>query len=76
MTVDAAYTGKDGLAAIETKTPDLVLLDLKLPDQSGFDILDAIKKNAGSANYHHDICSWRYSRSGGGSKEGGSGLYY
>ncbi|WP_191600366.1 sigma-54-dependent transcriptional regulator [Marinomonas algicola] len=43
MTVDAAYTGKDGLVAIETKTPDLVLLDLKLPDQSGFDILDAIK---------------------------------
>ncbi|MCM0614196.1 sigma-54-dependent Fis family transcriptional regulator [Marinobacter sediminum] len=43
MTVTAAYTGKDGLAAIETKTPDIVLLDLKLPDQSGFDILDIIK---------------------------------
>lgn len=43
MTVNAAYTGKDGLAAIEAKTPDIVLLDLKLPDQSGFDILDVIK---------------------------------
>lgn len=43
MTVHAAYTGKDGLAAIETETPDIVLLDLKLPDQSGLDILDIIK---------------------------------
>ncbi|AFP29328.1 sigma-54-dependent transcriptional regulator [Marinobacter sp. BSs20148] len=42
MTVFAAYTGKDGLALIETETPDIVLLDLKLPDQSGFDILDII----------------------------------
>ncbi|WP_273429008.1 sigma-54 dependent transcriptional regulator [Marinobacter sp.] len=43
MSVHAAYTGKDGLAAVETHTPDIVLLDLKLPDQSGFDILDKLK---------------------------------
>lgn len=43
MTVHGAHTGKDGLAAIEAKTPDIVLLDLRLPDQSGFDILDIIK---------------------------------
>ncbi|EAZ99846.1 sigma-54-dependent transcriptional regulator [Marinobacter sp. ELB17] len=42
MTVFAAYTGKGGLALIETETPDIVLLDLKLPDHSGFDILDII----------------------------------
>lgn len=42
MTVHAAYTGAEGLAAIDRHTPDIVLLDLKLPDQSGFDILDTI----------------------------------
>jgi len=42
MTVHAAYTGRDGLAAIDSLTPDIVLLDLKLPDQSGLDVLDAI----------------------------------
>jgi len=46
MIVHSAGTGKDGLAAIDAKTPDIVLLDLKLPDQSGFDILDTIKTMA------------------------------
>ena len=35
MTVFAAYDGKSGLAEIEKQTPDVVLLDLKLPDQCG-----------------------------------------
>jgi len=43
MTVFAAYEGKDGLAEIEHRSPDVVLLDLKLPDQSGFDVLDRIQ---------------------------------
>ena len=43
MTVFAAYEGKDGLAEIENRSPDVVLLDLKLPDQSGFDVLDRIQ---------------------------------
>ena len=43
MTVFAAYNGRDGLAEIDRRTPDVVLLDLKLPDQSGFDILDRIQ---------------------------------
>lgn len=37
--VVTASTGKDGLAAITSSLPDLVLLDLGLPDMDGFDII-------------------------------------
>ena len=35
---EARYTGKDGLASFKEKKPDLVLLDLMLPDMDGYDI--------------------------------------
>lgn len=38
-----AYTGTDGLAAIETDKPHLVLLDYKLPDMLGSDILERLE---------------------------------
>ena len=38
-------TAASGLAVIKEKKPDLVLLDLMLPDQSGFDVLKEIKEN-------------------------------
>lgn len=36
--VRMAHTGSDGLAAIESALPDLILLDLMLPDMDGLDI--------------------------------------
>jgi DNA-binding NtrC family response regulator len=37
-----AHTGDDGLEACLRVRPDLVLLDLKLPDVQGFDLLDRL----------------------------------
>lgn len=44
--VSQAYTGKEALQMLEEVTFDCIILDLKLPDISGFDLLDQIKSNA------------------------------
>lgn len=44
QTVDACLTGRDGLAALCTETYDLVLLDMKLPDMDGLEILKEARK--------------------------------
>lgn len=41
--VFAAKTGKEGLDVLEKENTDLILLDLKLPDANGIDILKRIK---------------------------------
>lgn len=38
----AAYTGKDGIAKATTLSPDLVVLDIRLPDMSGIDVFEVI----------------------------------
>ena len=35
-------SGKEAIATIQTEQPDLVLLDIDLPDMTGFDVLDGI----------------------------------
>ena len=41
--VREAANGADGLAAFAEREPDLVLLDLRLPDMSGFDVCRALR---------------------------------
>lgn len=47
--VRGAGTGREGLAAVEAARPDLILLDLKLPDMSGLDVLEALKARQAEA---------------------------
>ena len=39
----SAYKGKDGINLVDKEVPDVVLLDLGLPDMSGFDVLKQIR---------------------------------
>ncbi|MFK7992614.1 MAG: ATP-binding protein [Granulosicoccus sp.] len=43
-----ASSGKEALAYVETEEIDLVLLDLHMPDQDGFEIAEAIRNSAGA----------------------------
>jgi DNA-binding NtrC family response regulator len=45
--VEVAENGKDALALIERVEPDLLLLDLQMPEQDGFTVLDKVTKQPG-----------------------------
>jgi two-component system, NtrC family, response regulator AtoC len=45
-TVSRAYTGAEAIAAYEASRPDLVLLDLRLPDMTGFDVYARIREHS------------------------------
>jgi len=42
---DTAFNAKEAFAIIERNKPDLILLDLLIPQVSGFDILEKLKAN-------------------------------
>ena len=44
--LEYARTGKEGLEAVPVKSPDMIIVDLKLPDISGFDIIERIRKTS------------------------------
>jgi two-component system, OmpR family, phosphate regulon response regulator PhoB len=46
----SALSGRDGLKLIRDRTPDLVLLDLMLPDISGVEVCRSLKQQAATKN--------------------------
>lgn len=42
--LSAARTGREGVAAVHRETPDIVILDINLPDISGFQVLKEIRE--------------------------------
>lgn len=48
--VISALSGKQGLAMIRERKPDLLLLDLMMPDFNGWDIYRTLKSDAALAN--------------------------
>jgi CheY-like chemotaxis protein len=45
IVVTEADSGESGLAAIRDETPDAVVLDLRLPRMSGFDVARAVRSD-------------------------------
>ena len=47
--VRVAYNGQSALASIEQQCPDLVLLDIMMPQMSGMEVLDRLRANPATA---------------------------
>ena len=45
--IETAVSGKDGLAILDDKNPNLMILDLMLPDINGIDLLKTVKASKG-----------------------------
>lgn len=43
-TVSSAFTGQEAIDLIEKESPDLILLDIMLPDIPGLQVLEEVKK--------------------------------
>ncbi|MRR36836.1 sigma-54-dependent Fis family transcriptional regulator, partial [bacterium] len=59
-TVETAATGTDGLNKFTQKTPDVVILDIRLPDVNGFRILEDLREEDENVKVimitaHHDM---------------------
>ena len=48
--VNSALTGNLGLMSVRTCLPDLILLDIKLPDMDGYEVYRQLKKNPKTSN--------------------------
>ncbi len=44
-TVNKAYNGAEAYAQVEAELPDLILLDIKMPGASGFEVCRSLKQN-------------------------------
>jgi len=48
--IETAYNAKEAYAIIEKQTPDLILLDLLMPQINGFDLFKQLRKNKNTKN--------------------------
>ena len=44
-TLEYAQTGNEGIAKVSTFDPELIIIDLKLPEMDGFEILERLKRD-------------------------------
>lgn len=57
LTVMTATNGTDAMAQLDIRTPDIIVLDVVLPDRSGFEICRDLKAEESTSSIPIIICS-------------------
>ncbi|MBN1643733.1 MAG: PAS domain S-box protein [Dehalococcoidales bacterium] len=52
FTTYAAHNGKEALHEVEQNRPDLILLDLNMPEMNGYEVITALKNNPQTSDIH------------------------
>jgi CheY-like chemotaxis protein len=52
-TVERAYGGREAIDAVRREQPDLIVLDLMMPEVNGFDVVEALRGHPGTAHSDH-----------------------
>ena len=55
----ACYTGRDALKETRSQPPDLILLDVTMPDMSGWEVLTLLKADPKTASIPVIMCTAR-----------------
>lgn len=56
--VSASYNGLDAMVRLAEDTPDVVLLDIMMPEMNGFEVLGSIRDNLSKEKEHVPIIIW------------------
>lgn len=51
-TVEKAYNGEEALTALTSCIPDVIILDVMMPEMDGFELAKQIRKNPSCKNVH------------------------
>jgi CheY-like chemotaxis protein len=57
LLVQEAETGAEGLRLVRSSRPDVVLLDLRLPDIDGFEVMDRLRADPATAGIPVIVCT-------------------
>jgi CheY-like chemotaxis protein len=57
MLVQEADTGAEGLRLARSAQPDVVLLDIRLPDIDGFDVMDRLRADPSTSDIPVIVCT-------------------
>lgn len=55
--VELANNGQEAVQSVANNKPDLILLDIVMPEMNGYDVLRSLKKSAETANIPVILCS-------------------
>lgn len=56
--IDVANNGFDAMVFLADNTPDLILLDIMMPEMSGFEVLESVRNNLSGDRKNIPIIIW------------------